>query len=80
MADKVIAWSKENNYSGVVEKVWWTARWICFNRAVGRTVDSRKNPTDVLVRFTGGEFLGVSAKSTKKQGDIGFKNPGMGQR
>jgi hypothetical protein len=78
MADEVIAWSKKNGYSGVVQKVWWTARPGVLSRAVGRTVDSRKNPTDVLIGFSGGEFLGVSAKSTKKQGDIGFKNPGMG--
>ena len=78
MADEVIAWSKKNDYNGVVEKVWWTARPGVLSKAVGRTVDSRKNPTDVLIGFVGGEFLGISAKSTKKQGDIGFKNPGMG--
>ena len=28
--------------------------------------------------FADGQFLGVSAKSTKGKGDIGFKNPGVG--
>ena len=38
----------------------------------------KKNPTDVLVEFTKGGFLGLSAKSTSGKGDIGFKNPGVG--
>ena len=78
MADEVISWARANGYNGIVEKVWWTARPGVLAKAVGRSVDSRKNPTDVLIRFTNGEFLGVSAKSTKSQGDIGFKNPGIG--
>ena len=41
-------------------------------------MNSRKNPTDILVKFSSGEFLGLSAKSTKRMGDIGFKNPGIG--
>lgn len=78
MSNEVISWARANGYNGIVEKVWWTARPGVLAKAVGRSVDSRKNPTDVLIRFTNGEFLGVSAKSTKSQGDIGFKNPGMG--
>ena len=38
----------------------------------------RGNPTDILIRFSSGQFLGVSAKSTLKNAEIGFKNPGMG--
>ena len=78
MAAEVIAWSKRNGYSGKVKKVWWTARPNVLSKAVGTQVDSRKNPTDVLVQFSDGEFLGLSAKTTKTQGDIGFKNPGLG--
>ena len=78
MAKEVLAWSKENGYNGRVKKIWWTARPGVLSKAVGVDVDSRKNPTDVLIQFSDGEFLGVSAKSTKTSGDIGFKNPGIG--
>ncbi len=78
MSTKTIQWSKENGYNGKVSRVWWTARPGVLSKAVGEDVDSRKNPTDVLIKFTNGEFLGISAKSTKTMGDIGFKNPGIG--
>lgn len=78
MAKEVLKWAKQNGYSGSVKKVWWTARPGILSKAVGRQVDSRKNPTDILVQFSDGDFLGLSAKSTKTQGDIGFKNPGAG--
>ena len=78
MTDELLQWAKKNKYSGIVTKVWWTARPGVLSKAVGVDVDSRKNPTDILIKFSDGEFLGLSAKSTKKMGDIGFKNPGMG--
>jgi hypothetical protein len=78
MAKEVIAWSRNNGYNGKVKQVWWTARPGVLAKAVGQDVNSRKNPTDVLLQFTDNEFLGVSAKSTKTTGDIGFKNPGIG--
>lgn len=78
MAKEVIAWSRNNGYNGKVKQVWWTARPGVLAKAVGQDVNSRKNPTDVLIQFTDNEFLGVSAKSTKSTGDIGFKNPGIG--
>jgi len=78
MAKEVLSWSKDNGYSGKVKRVWWTARPGILAKAVGKTVDSRKNPTDILVQFSDDKFLGLSAKSTKTQGDIGFKNPGLG--
>lgn len=78
MATEVISWSKKNGYSGKIKQVWWTARPGILARAVGKPVDSRKNPTDILVQFSDDKFLGLSAKSTKTQGDIGFKNPGLG--
>jgi len=79
MAEAVIAWSKKNGYNGRIAKVYWTARPGALQKAVGRgkPVDSG-NPTDILVKFSDGEFLGLSAKSTLKNSDIGFKNPGMG--
>lgn len=81
MAKEVIKWAKANKYSGTVKKVWWTARPGSLGDAVKAEVDQRKNPTDILVQFTSGPangFLGISAKSTKGSGDIGFKNPGIG--
>jgi len=78
MADEVLKWAKQNGYQGTIKNVWWTARPGVLAKAVGQEVDSRKNPTDTLVQFSDDKFLGLSAKSTKTQGDIGFKNPGVG--
>jgi len=79
MAKETISWSKKNGYNGIVKKLYWTARKGSLQRAVGKSgkVDSG-NPTDILIEFTDGEFLGISAKSTLKNAEIGFKNPGMG--
>jgi hypothetical protein len=81
MAAEFIGWAKQNGYSGNVKSVWWTARPGSMKAAVGEEVDQKKNPTDILVKFTSGPnngFLGLSAKATKTKGDIGFKNPGIG--
>lgn len=81
MAESFIRWAKANKYSGRVKQVWWTARPGSMSSAVGKEVDQKKNPTDILVQFTSGPsngFLGLSAKATKGQGEIGFKNPGVG--
>jgi hypothetical protein len=78
MAKKSLEWAHANKYDGSVKEVWWTARPNVLSKAVGHVVDSRKNPTDILLKFSDGGFLGLSAKSTKGSGDIGFKNPGIG--
>jgi hypothetical protein len=81
MAEEFIIWAKRNGYSGTVKEVWWTARPGELARASKSDADSRKNPTDILVLFTSGPangFLGLSAKATKTNGEIGFKNPGLG--
>ena len=81
MAKESIRWAKANGYSGNVSKVWWTARPGSMSEAVGAEVDQKKNPTDILVKFSAGPangWLGLSAKATKGKGDIGFKNPGIG--
>jgi hypothetical protein len=81
MAKEVLSWAKNHGYSGKLKQVWWTARPGVLAGAVGVEVDSRKNPTDILVCWTKGPangFLGISAKSTKGNDDIGFKNPGLG--
>lgn len=81
MAAEFIKWAKANGYKGNIVGVWWTARPGSMAAAVGRPVDQRKNPTDILVKFSSGPadgFLGLSAKATQTKGDIGFKNPGLG--
>lgn len=81
MAQEFIVWARKNKYSGIVADVWWTARPNSMSQAVGEPVDQKKNPTDILVKFTSGPargFLGLSAKATQGKGDIGFKNPGLG--
>ena len=79
MADEVKKWAKKNGYKGNVIKAWWTARPNVLSKAIGADVDSSKNPTDTLLQFADGNFLGVSAKSTKGSSEIGFKNPGLGR-
>lgn len=78
MAEEALEWARENKYKGRIVKLWWTARSGVLAKAVGKEVDSRKNPTDILAKFSDGKFLGFSAKSTSFSGDIGFKNPGIG--
>lgn len=78
MVEEFLKWASSHGYSGI-KKVYWTARpGFSFKAVVGVDVNQRKNPTDVLVEFTRGGFLGLSAKSTSGKGDIGFKNPGVG--
>ena len=79
MTEAIKKFIQKEKYPGMVGMVYWTARPGSLQSAVGNAgkVDSG-NPTDVLIEFVNGAFLGISAKSTKKAGDIGFKNPGMG--
>lgn len=81
MASEFISWAKANGYKMPITGVWWTARPNSMTKAVGYPVDQKKNPTDVLVKFSSGPadgFLGLSAKATQGSGEIGFKNPGLG--
>jgi hypothetical protein len=81
MASEFLKWAKAHGYSGQVKQVWWTAREGELARASKSDADSKKNPTDILVLFTSGPangYLGLSAKATKTNGEIGFKNPGIG--
>ena len=78
MSKDFLMWAKKHGYDGV-QKVYWTARpGFSFKAVVGRDVNQKKNPTDVLIKFKRGGFLGLSAKSTSGKADIGFKNPGVG--
>lgn len=81
MAQEVLKWAKTKGYKRGISSVWWTARPGSMSAAVGREVNQRRNPADILVKFGSGPadgFLGISAKSTLGNADIGFKNPGMG--
>ncbi len=76
MLEATLEWAKQNGWEGTITNVWWTARAGVLSQAVGKKV-SAGNPTDILLQFDNDEFLGVSAKSTKRNADIGFKNPGV---
>ena len=76
MLDSTMEWAAQNGWEGNISKVWWTARPGVLSQAVGKEV-SAGNPTDILFQFDNEEFLGISAKSTKRAADIGFKNPGV---
>lgn len=79
MASASLHWAKNNGYKGDVKKVWWIGtRSGVFSRAIGYEVNSKTNPTDVLLQFADGKFLGVSAKSYKVQSEVGIKNSGLG--
>jgi len=75
MAEASLSWAPSRSPG----QVWWTARPNVLSQATGVDTLSRKNPTDVLLKFGEDCFLGISAKSTKGGGDIGFKNPGPGR-
>lgn len=78
MAEEFTKWATRNGFKGV-SAVYWTARpGFTFKPITGYDVNQKKNPTDVLIEYTGKKFLGLSAKSTSGKGDIGFKNPGIG--
>jgi len=77
MAKKVLEWASLNGFEGSVQRTFWTNTPAKLKYAVGGAV-SAGNPSDVLVKFSDDSILGVSAKSTKGAGDIGFKNPGLG--
>ena len=81
MAAEFLRYAKSKKYGNKVIGVYWTARKGSMTRLVGVEVDQTKNTTDTLIRFDSGPsdgWLGLSAKSTKGQGEIGFKNPGVG--
>jgi hypothetical protein len=81
MAEEFLKYAKREGYRLPVKGVYWTARPNIMTKLVGVEVDQTKNPTDTLIQFASGPsdgWLGLSAKSTKGKGEIGFKNPGVG--
>tara|TARA_R110000744_G_scaffold376776_1_gene491255 strand:- start:55 stop:1038 length:984 start_codon:yes stop_codon:yes gene_type:complete len=79
MFKEIEDWRRQNGFDGEITRVWWTARP---NILLGAVPDaSPGNPTDVLYEIAGSkgtEYLGISAKSSKANKDIAFKNPGAG--
>jgi hypothetical protein len=78
MLSETLKWGSANGWDGDIVKVWWTARPGALQSAVGSREVSPQNPTDILLQFADESFLGISAKSTKRNADVGFKNPGVG--
>jgi hypothetical protein len=80
MATAVLAWARDNGFTGAVTKVFWTALPGSLADASGiPNIDQTKNPSDVVIEFDDGKRLGVSAKSTGSSTQKpAFKNRGAG--
>ncbi len=80
MAQVFLSWARSEGYTASIKKIWWTARAGTLSKAVKKVGKATpKHPADLLIEFSDGKFLGISAKSTKlKSGKITFKNPGVG--
>jgi hypothetical protein len=64
--------------SSDIERVWWVARPGGLAKAMEMpSLDSKRNPSDVLVKLVDGTYVGFSAKSTDKKKKIALKNPGL---
>lgn len=79
MSHEALGWARENMFVQTATRVWWTKLPGAMESALGFSVNSTTNPTDILLQFDNGDFLGISAKSTGAASrDIGFANPGAG--
>ena len=83
MAKEFTKWAKNHGYSGTVVNVHWDIDHPrSIEKITGIPTDYKRNPSDVLIRFTkgpAGGFLGVSLKSHKTlRGKYNFKNLGLG--
>lgn len=76
MAEQILLWTKENGYKKDIAMVWWVSRPGELQTITG--LDDPSNPSDILLQFEGGRYLGISAKSTKGSREIVFRNPGLG--
>lgn len=84
MAQQTLLWAKQNGYAGAVRKVWWTARIEQIKTSLEKPIQNRyvdfiheKNPSDIVIQFSDGKFLGVSAKTFKDFGSVSFLNAGV---
>ncbi len=81
MVEEFLKTARSFGFKGDAKEIYWTARKNDLSKAVGYEVDQAKNPTDILVRFFDGPnegFLGISAKVSKTNKDVAFKNLGIG--
>lgn len=80
MADATLDWAARNGYGSIVSSH-WTARPGALQGILDATdggLATPGHPADVVAVFDGNKVLGISLKTTKSAGDIGFKNPGWG--
>lgn len=62
-----------------VRCAWWVSRPGMLSAILQRDIDSKRNPSDVLVSLANTGWLGVSCKSGKLESSkLCFKNPGVG--
>lgn len=78
MATAIKTWIKNNKGNKRIENIWWTASPGKLSEAYGSKIDSKSNPSDLLLQFEDKKFFGISAKSTRTNQSIAFKNPGIG--
>ena len=78
MAAAIKSWIRDNKGNIEIKKVWWTASPGKLSEAYGSKIDSKSNPSDLLLQFEDKKFFGISAKSTRTNQSIAFKNPGIG--
>ena len=74
----IMSWCRKNGYKAKIKQVYWTGRQGLLSESIGQYVSKRKNPTDVLLEFCDGQFLGISSKSTFGKDEVPFKNLGLG--
>ncbi len=81
MAEEIKKWLSETDmFDSKPRKAWWiqSTNNSGLTDVSGQEINSRENPTDVLLQFRDGKFLGISAKSTKEKNDYSIKNFGIG--
>ena len=78
MASEMIKWLKKSDFKGPISKIYWVARKGAIKHITRGEETSSSNPTDVLLVLADGSYLGISAKSTKRNVKPPFKNPSMG--
>lgn len=78
MVKQSLLWAKENGYNGDISEVFWTARPGAMKDAGFPDVPQQKHPADLVVKFSDGKSLGISAKSSKTDNaKLPFKNRGI---
>jgi hypothetical protein len=70
MCDHTLSWTKANGFTGSIRKVWLTTKMSQIKKSLDRPIQIKfsdfsydKNPSDVVVQFSDGKFLGISIKT-----------------